>query len=129
MHTKENRNSGFAAIVLVLIVGTGLLLIGLGLGTTMFLERIGIFHEEQKEESYAAAMSCIDHGYLMISKKQEFTEPISIPVGDNTCTLEDISTPNPNITISSSAVVGESHVSLSVIIDASTLDTISFEEL
>jgi hypothetical protein len=94
---KELPQSGFIALISVTLVSV--ILLGMTLSLTQFgiVSRFTLLSYEEKQTSNALAESCVHYAIIFIANDPEYTlpSPQSLPVGEATCTLIEV-TKGPN---------------------------------
>jgi hypothetical protein len=130
---KYASQNGFIALISILILSAVLLVTTLGLAQFGIANRFFILNLEQKASSKKLAEACVH-----IARIQTYNDPLlvrntplEVQIGDAgaKCTIVSI-TPNSNeTTLETSAQTGEAITNLSVLVDNTDGDFLSFEEI
>jgi|GEM_PF-1386324 len=123
------HHPGFIALTSAIIISVVLLSITVSVGFTGLFSRLTIADSESKEQSYAAADSCIHQSLLAIS--QGSSGPNHLNVGAARCDIKSISANTPNTgqtTIITQSAVNQAYTTLQAIVNSYSLAVISFSE-
>lgn len=131
---KHQSQNGFIALISILIISAVLLATTLGLAQFGIANRFFILNLEQKTESKKLAEACVHIARIQTYNNPLYfrNTPLSVPVADSTCTIVLIDPDNndPNRTlIQTSAQTGEAITNLSVEVDNTDGDFLSWEEI
>ncbi len=129
---KPSSQHGFIALISILIISAVLLVTTLGLAQFGIANRFFILNLEQKASSKKLAEACVHIARIQTYNDPLFVRntPLSVPVAGSTCTIISI-TPSGNDTtvIHTSAQTGEAITNLSVVVDNTEGDFLSWEEV
>lgn len=127
----KNKNTGFVALISVIIISVILLMITTSLGFDTFYSRFNIFDYESKERSSAIAEACADIVLLKIKKDSTYTGGGSIVVvsGSDTCTIDTTGLTTPNRTFILHSIYNNSYTNLRIIVNVSTGVIVKWEEI
>jgi hypothetical protein len=128
---RHSTQNGFIALISILIISAVLLATTLGLAQFGIANRFFILNLEQKASSKKLAEACAH-----IARIQTYNDPLfvrdtllNVPVGDSTCDIVSI-TPNGGETvIETSAQTGEAITNLSIVVDNTNGNFLSWEEM
>lgn len=116
MNRKSNQ-SGFIALISVIILGFVLLIVVLTLGSKSVGTRFLLLDLERKDATKALAEGCVQVAIVAIVNNPSYSASnISVPVGENTCTIKSVSSGTIQATAN---VTGGATTNLEVEVDTS----------
>ncbi len=130
---KYASQNGFIALISILILSAVLLVTTLGLAQFGIANRFFILNLEQKASSKKLAEACVH-----IARIQTYNDPLlvrntplEVQIGDAgaKCTIVSIAPNSNETTLVTSAQTGEAITNLSVLVDNTDGDFLSFEEI
>lgn len=128
---KPSSQPGFIALISILIISAVLLATTLGLAQFGIANRFFILNLEQKASSKKLAEACVHIARIQAYNDPLYTRttPLSVPVANGSCDIISI-TPNGSETaIVSRARTGDAITNLSVVVDNTDGDFLSWEEI
>lgn len=129
--SKEHSQKGFAALISITLLAV--ILFGMTLSLSQFgiVSRFGLLLIEQKHTSHALAESCVHYAEIFIANDPEYTLtiPSNLPVGDESCTLVEVTKTGTTHTIKARGVVDRTTTNLITEIDTKTGVLISWQEV
>jgi len=124
------KNDGYIALISVIILGAILLAVVASISSVTFYQASNGLDGESKERAFALAYSCLDHALLKKAQDGSYTGNETYFVGADQCAIGVITADqNGNFIIPASAVIGGASANLSVLVDKTTLQTITFSVL
>jgi hypothetical protein len=128
---KPSTQNGFIALISILIVSAVLLATTLGLAQFGIANRFFILNMEQKASSKKLAEACVHIARIQTYNDPTFVRstPLSVPLTGSTCTIVSITPSGNNSTIETSGQTGEAITNLSVVVDNTDGDFLSWEEV
>ncbi len=130
---KYASQNGFIALISILILSAVLLVTTLGLAQFGIANRFFILNLEQKASSKKLAEACVH-----IARIQAYNDPLlvrdvplEVQIGDDgaKCLIVSIAPNGSEATLETSAKTGEAVTNLSVIVDNTDGDFLSWEEI
>lgn len=129
---NPSAQSGYIALISVIILGAILVAVAASLSFLTFSQSGAGLDALSKEQSYALAYSCVDHALLKLIQNNSYAGNETYAIGSDQCTIGLVSTGagggSSTRIIPTSATSGSSTTSLRITVDATTLQTVSFEE-
>jgi hypothetical protein len=123
--------SGFIALISILIISAVLLATTLSLAQFGIANRFFILHLEQKAVSEKLAEACAH-----IARIQVYNDPAyvtytatTVPIAGDTCTIRSIEATDDESSIEVQAITGESVTNLLVVVNNDTGDFVSWTEV
>ena len=126
------NNNGYIALISVMILGAILITLSASLSVVTFGQTSSGLDSINKESSYFLALSCFDHALLKLSQDASYSGNEVYIIGTDQCKVDSVA-PGPSggfdkFVIISSASSGASTTTLMAMVNATTLETVSFEE-
>ncbi len=128
MKNRTNSQSGYIALVTVIILMAILFIIGASLGISTYFNRADLVAYELKERSYFLAYSCIDIGHYKAWDNLDYTGNEIINIDSETCVIDPITTIGTNTFIEARASSSKNFSHLKMSLDAE-LTTNGFSEI
>ena len=127
-HSVQN---GFIALISILIISAVLLATTLGLAQFGIANRFFILNLEQKASSEKLAEACVHIARIQTYNDPLYVRntPLPVSVADGTCTIISIAPSGNNTVIQASAQTGEAITNLSIVVDNTDGDFLSWEEV
>ncbi len=122
-------NKGFVALISSIIISAILLIILTTLSLGEFYTRYNILDSELKERSRDIADACVDETLLAIANNSAYTGNETKTVNENTCFIDTVVTNGSEKSFRIRAIYQNYFTSLKIIIDSSTLNVLSWEEI
>jgi hypothetical protein len=132
---RNTANSGFIALISILIVSAVLLATTLGLAQFGLANRFFIMHLEQKASSEKLAEGCVQMARIKIYNDPSFSVATSMTpftIADGTCTIYAITPNTPSngqSRIRARATSGESVTNLEVVVNTANGTFVSWTEV
>ncbi|PCI19708.1 hypothetical protein COB64_03280 [Candidatus Wolfebacteria bacterium] len=104
---KNKKQNGFIALISVLIIGSVVLVISIGLSLRSVGETDMSLNEELSNRAVALADACSEYALLQVKNKKKYSGNESILIdGDDSCSILEIEVQGKqNITINTQATV------------------------
>lgn len=125
----QHSESGYIAITASFVASLLLLVVAISLGSSNLFTRSGLTDFQDKQFSYFLARSCLNHALLQLADNSTYTGNETISVSGESCTLLSITSQSGNFIIKAEAQVSGASTNLQLTVNASTLSTVSLEEL
>ena len=127
-HSVQN---GFIALISILIISAVLLATTLGLAQFGIANRFFILNLEQKASSEKLAEACVHIARIQTYNDPLYVRntPLPVSVAGGTCTIISIAPSGNNTVIQASAQTGEAITNLSIVVDNTDGDFLSWEEV
>ncbi len=128
---KHATQHGFIALISILIISAVLLVTTLGLAQFGIANRFFILNLEQKASSKKLAEACVHIARIQTYNDPLFVRntPLPVPVAGGTCTIISVTPNGNNTTIQASASTSKAITNLSVVVDNTDGDFLSWEEV
>ena len=126
--TIKNQ-SGFIALISVIIITAILLVIITTASMSGFFSRFNTADSEFKAQSSALAEACVQKALLKLIVNESYAGNESIPIANTTCFIRAVVSNGNEKTIETQGVAGTAYTNLRVIIDRAALSIISREEV
>jgi len=127
---KYEKNSGFVALISVIIISAILLLIATSLSFSGFYARYNILDSEFKKRSSTIAEACVDVALLKLTTDTSYNPTNTIvAVGGDSCTIQSITTSGTNKTIYTRSSYKNYITNLKVVVNITNFSVVSWEEL
>ena len=128
-HLKTQK--GFIALISILIISAVLLATTISLGQFGIASRYFILHLEQKAVSEKLADGCVHIERIKVFNDPfyEVDTPLSYPIGDEACTVFDVSADGNESTLEVGAQTGDAVTNLQVVVNNETGDFVSWTEV
>lgn len=123
------QDSGFIAIISVVIIAALLLAISASLSFSGFFTRSNIADGEYKEHSTALAEACIQEALVKLAANPNYTGNETITIGSDSCTIGSITTSGVQKTIRTSGSFRSTTTNLQVTANALSLSTTGWQEI
>ncbi len=123
-HKKE----GYIAVISAIIITTIVIVIALVFSSSNFLGRFDTLGFETKDAARKVAEGCLEHAKLQLALGA-YSGNETINVGTETCQILPIETAGSNKIIKAKAAVLERTVNLKLVVDSTSLETVSLEEV
>lgn len=129
--THSFPQSGFIALISILIVSAVLLATTLGLAQFGIANRYFIMHLEQKAASKKLAEACAHIARVQVYNDPNYTlaTALTVDIGSDTCTISSISESSGRSYIRTRATRGDSITNLCVTVRGSDGEFLSWREL
>ena len=127
----KNKNSGFIALISVILLSVILLLVVTSTSLDGFYSRFNIFDYESKERSNALAEACADTVLLKLINDSSYTgggSPVVVS-GSDTCTIDSTSVTIPDRTFVLHAIFNNSYTNLQIIVNVASASVVQWEEI
>ena len=124
MRTKE---SGFIAIISVVIIVALLMAISFALSTSGFFARANVSDSEAKEHSVALAEACVENARIKLAADPAYAGGETMTIGGDQCTITSV-TGGASRIIRTTATFQSTVTTLRVAVSATTLQVLSWEE-
>lgn len=130
---SQRSGRGFIALMSVIILTVTLLLAVVALGSRGIMGRLALLDFDRKTVSQSLAESCVAVAQIYVANDANYSASgVTVPVGyQHTCTLILVSPNTPvsgQSTIKTSGIVRGATTYLKVVVNSSTLATISWLE-
>lgn len=122
----SDNQSGFMALMSVIIISVLLLIIAVTIGMTGIFGRFNVLDSESKERSLALAEACADTAILNLARSQPQLTPVL--VGLDSCEIVSVTSQGTGNIIQTRAIINKSYTNLIVVID-SDYDIVSWREV
>jgi len=123
----RNHESGFIAIISVVIIAALLMAISFTLSSNGFFARANVTDTESKEHSVALAEACVENARIKIAADPAYAGNETLTIGTDQCTITSVTGSSPKVIIAT-ATFQSAVTNLQVKIDPVTLQIISWEE-
>ena len=87
MIRNKGRNSGFIALISVIIISVLLITITAAVSLSGYFARFNVLDSEYKERSIALAEACADTAILRLAQDSGYHGPDTVNVGSDVCTI------------------------------------------
>lgn len=111
-----NHQKGIIALLTVLIAGSIVLVIGVGMALRSILESDTTLNAELSHQALVTAGSCMEQTLLLLADDAAYTGNETITVGENTCIISTITANGTTRTIQTSSTVSGHTRRLQVIV-------------
>ncbi|TSC70246.1 MAG: putative endonuclease [Parcubacteria group bacterium Gr01-1014_46] len=125
----KTSNRGFVALMSSIVISSILLVITVNTGQISFYNRFNILDSEMKEMSSGLADACLDIALLNFAQNSSYSGNTTVNVGENSCLIGSIVTNGTHKIFNTKGVFRNAHTNLKVIIDGTSLQVISAEEI
>jgi len=99
------QEQGIIALTTVLIIGSIILVIGIGMSLQSIMESDTSFDEELSHQALVAATSCMEQALLTLADDASYIGDQTIVVGSHTCTVAVITGSGNERTVKTSSTV------------------------
>ena len=123
------NDSGYIAIVSVVILSLLVITALLITSVSSFKSRLNSLDTESKERGIAIAESCGKIAILKIARNSNYLGNETISVGSSTCTILPIENFGVQKIVRSKAVLNRTVTNLKMVVDAATLSIVSWDEV
>lgn len=120
---------GYIAITTTIILSLVMLALALTIGSTTLSARLNSVDLASKRLSYFVARSCLDYARLKLAESGNYAGNETRTIGQHQCTIQPIETESLNKIIKARAQVKNAITNLKLIVNSTTLNTVSLEEL
>lgn len=122
-------NKGYIAVTSAIIISFLVMAIAIALSFSTYFSRFNILDAQSKERSVAAAESCADTTLLKLAQNGSYSGNETITVATSTtCTIGPIQTQGSQKIITTSSTVKQTVTIITVVVNASPLSIVSWEE-
>lgn len=126
--------SGFVALISVIIITILLVIISVSISTTSFFSRFNVADGEYKKRSSELAEACVDAALLKLAQDPSYAGGESIAVGSDSCQVVSVSSTATQYTVKTKALFPQGTAyqavtNLQVTVDSSSFSIISWQEL
>ena len=129
MTQNKNLQSGFIALVSVILISFVLITFVVSIGLSGFLGRSNQLESEFKEQSIASAEACVEKATADLVAGNPTTGTVTFGGGKFTCTIDIVPNTFPGqTTIKTQGVYKNSYTNLVVVVDSATQAVISWRE-
>jgi hypothetical protein len=134
---KALLESGYIALISVLIMSALLITITAALSSANYFSRYNILENEFKEHSSYLAEACVNYATGQIAGNTGYTaSSVTVPVGQDTCSIASVTTNNPVVGQSTIITQGvypkvppsQSYTNLKVVVNTANLKVVSWQE-
>ena len=126
---SRSTESGFIAIISVIIISAVLMAISFNLSYSGFFARSNVADGEFKQRSGGLAEACIENARIKIAADAAYAGGETVAIGSESCTIMSVTTAGTIKTIKSTASVMGTTTNLQVAVDGQSLAIISWSEL
>jgi len=131
MTQNKNLQTGFIALVSVLLISFVLLIFVVSIGLSGFLGRANQLESEFKRQSIASAEACVEKAIADLVAKNPTTGTVTFGGGAYTCTIVSIALDTPNMgetTIKARGVYKNSYTNLVIVVASDIQNVLSWHE-
>jgi hypothetical protein len=124
--------SGFVALLSVIIITVVLVVISVSVSTTSFFSRFNVADAEYKRLSSSLAEACADQALLKLAQDPSYAPAPggdTISVGSSSCKIFSVTSSPTQFTIQTKAVFQKAVTNIQIIVDNSSYSVISRQEL
>lgn len=123
------NNNGYVAITAAIFLSLVILAVASALGGSSFFGRATSLDLTFKKTGFFVARSCLDRTLLQLKLNPGYTGNETVNVGEYQCAISLIESSPPNTIIKARAQVKGATTNLKLIVNSSTLSTVSLEEV
>ena len=123
------HNSGFIALTSTIILSAILMTNAGSVSLSGFFNRFDLLVSEFKARSLTLAEACVSRALLSLGTNPAYLGDVTLAVGDDSCTILPIEVSGGRDVIKVRASYQNADTFLKVIVDSSTLGTVSWEEV
>jgi len=123
------RKDGFIAVISAVIAVATLFLVAVGISNSLFLSSMDTLGLETKETSYRIAEGCLEHARLNLASSSLYSGNETVSVDAYACRVRPIVSGGGQFIIEASSTIGNITTNLKLTVQASTLKTLSLEEV
>lgn len=121
--------TGFIALMSVIIISALMLAVSLALSMSGFLARSNITDSEHKERSAALADGCVDDALIRLAASSSYAGNEVITMGDDQCTIVSVAIVGTSATIRTTATIEKAMTTIQVMATLNPLIILSWQEL
>lgn len=126
---KLNLQKGYIAIMTSIILSLMMMLVAISLGSANLFTRLNVVDFGNKQLSYFIARSCLNDALFKLADSPSYTGNETLMISDRTCVLSTITVSGSDKIIQAKAIISGSTTNLKLTVNATTLSTVSLEEL
>jgi hypothetical protein len=127
MTNKTQKKEGFVALISVVIISAILLLVAVTLSLSGYYGRYNILDSELKKRSVAIAEACVDTALLNLANNPSYTGNATTTIGSDACYVGTVTGAGTK-TLKARSMYKNYYTDLKVVVNASTLSVVSWEE-
>ena len=126
---KNNRRSGYIAIVSAMIISAVLVIIVVTLGQVSFFNRVNVADTHFKNKSRALSEACVNTALLKLALNPSYSGNETITVASDTCKVLQIVSSAAGRVIPAQGIFNNSFTDYKVIVASDTVSIVSWEEV
>jgi hypothetical protein len=129
LYPNKKNMAGYTAVVSAIIVMAIILAVALVFSSSNFLSRFDTLFLEEKDIARGVAEGCLNYGRLKLAQSSSYAGNEAKNIGSYSCTVLPIESAPGQKIIKATATVQNKISNLKLVVNAATLELISFEEL